>query len=112
MLPKGSKDQEAKWMQWVKNQKLKRLVKRERVEKLSKLIDNFFEIVDEFLKHSYIKRQQAKQFELDSQQMKIVGNIEEALLQIDFAESFTCDSQNEITAAHWNQHHVSLTWLT
>lgn len=32
----------------------------------------------------------------------------EALLQIDFAENFVCESQDEVQSAHWNQRQLSL----
>lgn len=33
---------------------------------------------------------------------------DEGLLQVDFAENFVCEAQDEVQNAHWNQRQLSL----
>ena len=57
-----------------------------------------------FLEHVFIKRQQSKYFE------DRLANLdkEEAVVQVDFAENYTCKYQDEIQTAHWNQEQVTI----
>ena len=57
-----------------------------------------------FLEHVFIKRKQSTFFEDCMAQLKA----DEALIQVDFAENYTCQYQNEIQAAHWSQEQVTL----
>lgn len=69
---------------------------------LGDLRNHFVKIVDGFVKHVYTKRSQAATFEEDNEEVKkSEGKV--ALLQIDFAESYTCLAQDEVQSAHWNQ---------
>lgn len=70
------------------------------------MIKYFLEILDKFLKHSHVKRGQAAAFENDRKELEDCVNGFLALLQIDFAENFTCEAQDEIQSAHWNQKTV------
>ena len=60
-----------------------------------------------FMQHSYIKRQQAKKYEEDKELASTISSTV-AVLQMDFAENYTCTAQDEIQSAHWNQNQVTL----
>ncbi|XP_037025686.1 uncharacterized protein LOC119077393 [Bradysia coprophila] len=93
---------QAKWTQWRKNDETNRFQKYVIPGKLSDLQSYFMNIMPEFLKHTYTKRSQAATFEKDTQEVrKSKGRI--ALIQIDFAECFNCEAQEEVQSAHWNQ---------
>lgn len=62
-------------------------------------------IVPKFLKHVYIKHAQAESFEKEKKD--VLEDEDLAILQVDFAENFTCEAQDEIQTAHWNQKNVS-----
>jgi hypothetical protein len=55
-----------------------------------------------FLKHHYIKVNQSSAH----QNYKANASPQSVLLQVDFAENFTCQHQDEIQAAHWLQSQV------
>ena len=57
-----------------------------------------------FLEHVFIKRQQSKFFE---ERLAKLGP-SEAVIQVEFAENYTCNHQDEPQSAHWNQEQVSL----
>lgn len=98
---KGIRTQ-VKWFQWKKNEETNRFQKIDVGGTLNGLINYFMEILPEFLKHSHVKRTQAASFETDTEDViKSEGKV--ALVQIDFAECFTCEAQEEIQSAHWNQ---------
>lgn len=62
-------------------------------------LNNYFmSILTEFLKHSYTKRCQEDSFEADNLEVRR-SNGGVALVQIDFAEGFNCEAQEEIQAA-------------
>lgn len=93
------------WKQWIKNKETNRFQKHVVPGRLSDLQNHFFGILTEFLKHSHVNRCQAATFENDSAEVKkSKGKV--AAVQIDFAENFTCEAQEEIQAAHWNQANV------
>lgn len=88
--------------QWYKNDETKRFQQSVQRGTLENLLARFNKILPEFLKHSYIKRNQADSFEKDNDEVKhAAGKV--ATLQVDFAESFNCEAQDEIQSAHWNQ---------
>lgn len=104
ILKKSRKSQKTPVLlyQWKKNIETNRFQKCLEKGTLSSLITHFHDILPEFLKHSYIKRSQAAQFQNDNDEVsKSSGKV--ATLQIDFAEGFNCESQDEIQSAHWNQ---------
>lgn len=90
------------WKQWKKNKETNRFQKYVETGTLEHLQNHFMSILDEFLKHSYIKRCQAASFEDDNEEVR-QSNREIAVVQIDFAEGFNCEAQEEIQSAHWNQ---------
>ena len=60
--------------------------------------------IPSFLEHVFVKREQFKYFE------EKLTNLDkdEAVIQVDFAENYTCKYQDEIQSAHWNQEQVTL----
>lgn len=95
------------WILWEKDTSGKRYIKKSKEGPIGTLIEHFIAILDKFLKHSYTKRVQANIFENDRKEMELIENAFVELLQIDFAENFTCEAQDEIQSAHWNQKTVS-----
>ncbi|KAJ6639674.1 hypothetical protein Bhyg_12421 [Pseudolycoriella hygida] len=93
----------AMWIQWKKdNDRFQKCLEE---GTLKSLISHFLEILPDFLKHSYVKRSQAKAFESDNEDVpRSNGTI--ASLQFDFAENFKCEAQEEVQPAHWNQASV------
>lgn len=57
-----------------------------------------------FLEHVFIQRKRSSYFEESITQLKP----NEAVYQVDFAENYTCQYQDEIEAAHWCQEQVTL----
>ena len=57
-----------------------------------------------FLEHVFVKRKQSSYFE----ERKSNLQPEEAIVQVDFAENYSCKHQNEIHSAHWNQQQITL----
>ena len=57
-----------------------------------------------FVEHVFIKRQQSTFFE---ERLAKLGP-SEAVIQVDFAENYTCKYQDEPRSAHWNQEQVTL----
>ncbi|KAK3718975.1 hypothetical protein QZH41_003331 [Actinostola sp. cb2023] len=57
-----------------------------------------------FLKHVFIKRNQARFFQEKIKNLKP----EEAVVQFDFSENYTCLQQDEIQSAYYNQEQVTL----
>lgn len=88
--------------QWTKNEETQRLQQVVQRGSLENLLSHFRKILPEFLKHSYVKRCQAESFEKDGEEVKS-SNGKVATLQLDFAESYTCEAQDEVQSAHWNQ---------
>lgn len=89
-----------KWAQWKKENN--RFQKIPETGTFIDLRNHFMGILPEFLKHSYTKRCQAASFQEDCEEVRN-SNGDVALVQIDFAEGFNCEAQEEIQAAHWNQ---------
>lgn len=100
-----SKDTAVMWTQWIKNKATNRFEKGVQSGSLDNLLNYFLEILPDFLKHSFIKRSQAATFQKDNQEVENASG-KVAILNIDFAESFNCDAQEEIQSAHWNQASV------
>lgn len=105
MLQRSKKDQNVKWIEWKKNDAANRYYKSEETGTLRKAIDHFIDMCPTFLPHRYTKRLQSNTFQNDIKRLQT--NPDEAVLQIDFAESFPCEAQNEIQVAHWNKRNVS-----
>lgn len=98
-----------KWIKWEKSTTANRIEKIEKREEMSKLVDHIIELSPKFLKHKFIKNEQATVFNtFDVPRAKDCERKDEGLLQIDFAENFVCESQDEVQTAHWNQRQLTL----
>lgn len=84
----------------------------EKHKKNGTLIDLLNYIVNlspQFLRHSFVKREQSDGFnKIDRVRVKGDKFINESLIQIDFAENFICEAQDEVQSAHWNQRQLTL----
>lgn len=93
------------WTQWTKSTETNRFQKHVASGTLGDLQKRFLDILPDFLKHSCIKRCQASTFESDTEEVR-QSNWNVAIVQIDFAEGYTCQAQDEIQSAHFNQASV------
>jgi len=57
-----------------------------------------------YKEHAYIRNQQLKYFE----ERKINVKVDEAIMQVDFAENYSLTAQDEIQSAHWTHSQVTL----
>lgn len=79
-------------MVWEKNVQSKRIEKQKKYGTLANLIAHTVSLSTQFLKHSYIKREQSQAFKMhDLPRATNAGYVFEALLQIDFAETWYVD---------------------
>lgn len=87
----------------------KRIEKHEETGTLANLIAHTTALSPQSLKHSYIKREQSEMYNLhDRPRASNIEFGEEGLLQIDFAENFVYEAQDEVQSAHWNQRQLTL----
>lgn len=104
-----------KWSQWervthtiaTKQGKPKLVKKMEKVMKegtVEEALNCLEGQIPSFLVHVFIKRKQSTFFEERIAQLKA----DEAIVQVDFAENYTCQYQDEIQAAHWSQEQITL----
>ena len=103
------------WSQWervaktykAKNGKVKvtkqmvRVIKEGTVEEA---LESLKSKIPSFLEHVFIQRKQASYF----QECITKLGPDQAIVQVDFAENYTCQYQDEIQAAHWSQEQVTL----
>ncbi|KAK6175722.1 hypothetical protein SNE40_014117 [Patella caerulea] len=98
-------DKEFSWYQWEDTDGFVQKVKKQ-----NSSYDAFDELalqLPKFFWHSYIKDKQVASYK----HTKSISNgetSEECLLQMDFAENFTCIWQDEIQSAHWKQRQVTV----
>ncbi|KAK6169741.1 hypothetical protein SNE40_020732 [Patella caerulea] len=94
-----------KWTHWTEQNG--RMLKVSEESLTTEFIAYFCDILPPFLEHCFYKREQARAYNL---QHNDVLNFDEtkALLQVDFSENYTCASQDEIQSAHWHQGQVSI----
>lgn len=104
------------WYQWERVQKVlppkkgKPTKIKSKIEKVVKsgAVDDVIKALKrkmpEFLTHTFVKRNQSEFFE--KKKANIPGN--EAIVQIDFSENYTCRHQDEVQAAHWDQEQVTI----
>lgn len=103
----GTKKSYVNWYQWTKNDEENRIQKLPQKGNLKKLLTHFIGICPQFVKHSFVKRSQAESFNMDRAAVDSVENLDECLVQLDFAENHTCEAQEEVQGAHLNQFQVS-----
>ncbi|CAH0559357.1 unnamed protein product [Brassicogethes aeneus] len=98
-----------KWMVWRKNDTSKRIEKHEKSDSLESLLLHITKISPQFLRHSYVKREQSDIFNnYDCPRSTDKQLSEEGTLQVDFAENFVCEGQDEVQSAHWNQKQLTV----
>jgi len=108
-------DEIVQWQQWErvshqvqsKQGKPKLVKKMEKVTKegtVEEALHSLQSKMPSFLEHVFVKRKQAEFFEKRTAQMQP----DEAVVQVDFAENYTCQHQDEVQAAHWSQQQVTL----
>ncbi len=95
-------------MVWKKDESANRVQNCSETGPQKKLVDYFLSIYVQFLKHSYVKRQQEQAFTADRKRVDSNLHCNEAVLQIDFAENYKCESQDEVQQAHYNQKQVGV----
>lgn len=93
----------ATWHQWIKNPRWKNEVFK---GTLKVLVDHILTIAPDFFVHNYVKRSQIKSYvdiiKVAKENSKIV------VVHVDYAENYTCVSQDEVANAHWGQQQVTL----
>ena len=90
-----------------KDSKTMKVVKKVKISKegiIGDAVESLQGKLPSFLEHVFIKRQQSKFFE---ERLAKPGP-SEAVIQVEFAENYTCKHQDEPQSAHWNQEQVSL----
>lgn len=94
-----------KWYQW---QEENGYLQKAPVEgSTTEAFDDLATQLPKFCWHSFIKDKQATSYSR-SKLMAMQPESDTCLLQMDFAENFTCLWQNEIQSAHWRQRQVSV----
>jgi hypothetical protein len=68
------------------------------------VFQEFKDQVPSFARHHFIKQRSAAY----SQNLKALASPKNIVLQIDFAENFTCKFQDEIQSAHWRQNQITV----
>lgn len=93
-----------KWYQW---KEVGFLQKTPIEGSTNEAFDELSSQLPKFFWHSYLKDKQAASYNRSKASAKEpVSNV--CLLQMDFAENFTCLWQNEIQSAHWRQRQVTI----
>lgn len=95
-------------MKWVKDETANRFQNRTEEGSQEKLINYFLSIYPKFLQHFFVKREQEKTFTAHRKRVDSDHHLAECVLQIDFAENFKCENQDEVQQAHYNQKQVRL----
>jgi len=99
---------QASWFIW-KNDDEGRLIKSVEEGSSDELLEYICTLIPQFVEHCFVKRRQATAFNAEREASVSKGyNPENAVIQIDFSENYTCESQDEIQTAHWHQKQISL----
>lgn len=104
---KSVKSKRVVWKQWIKDEVTTRTQNVDVHGTMNDLMKHFIKIYPNFLAHCFVKREQSNAFVADHKDVDLEQNFDQAILQLDFAENFKCESQDEIQSAHYNQHQVS-----
>lgn len=97
------------WYVWKQSTSANRTEKCKESGSLDKLVAHVISLWPKFIRHSFAKREQSTIFDMHDRRRALSGEFpEEGLLQIDFAENFVCENQDEVQNAHWNQRQLSL----
>ena len=90
-------DDPAKWMKW------EEVIKNQKSGSVGSLYNYLSSILPDFFIHTFVKRKQAKSYEDDKSEAGM-KNPNTAMLQVDFAENYTCTAQDEVQSAHQHDH--------
>ncbi len=88
-----------------------RMVKIQEDGTVGELVEYISSIPPKFLEHCFVKREQASAYNVQRERERAATesqSSQNALLQLDFSENYTCVSQDEVQSPHWNQRQVSL----
>lgn len=96
---------ELKWKLWEKLPNQKRTQRNDKTGNVIKLMDYVITIYQDFLIHSFTNHEQMEYFKYDCKVSE--SDPEICVLDIDFAENYTTEAQDEVPEAHWNQKQVS-----
>ena len=91
-------DDPAKWMKWEEDNGC--IFKNQNSGSVSSLYNYLSSILPDFFMNTFVKRKQAKRYE-DEKSEAAMKNSNTAMLQVDFAENYTCTAQDEVQSAHW-----------
>ena len=94
-----------RWYQWVEENGF--LKKATRHGSTTDAFDELAGQLPKFLWHSFIREKQATSYN-DSTSEALESDSNRCLLQMDFAENFTCTWQDGIQSAHWKQMQVTV----
>ena len=109
----GNLDEHATWYQWEHVEQMVRAKKGKTMKRVKKILkegtvddalDDLEVQLPSFLEHVFVKRQQARFFKEKIEHL----TEEEAVVQVDFAENYSCKYQGEVQSAHWSQDQVTL----
>ena len=85
--------------------KTKKKIQKVFIERtVQEAIDSLSNKLPAFLEHVFVKQKQSRFFE------EKISNLKpnEAAVQIDFSENYTCAQQDKIQAAHWDHSQVTV----
>ena len=101
-LPDDLANQSCEWRCWgIEN---KRAILKTKEGLVLDCLKDLDDSLVRFLKHTFVKRQQSKAFK-DARQNVTTNAL---VIQVDFAENYSCKYQNEIQSAHWTNKMVSI----
>lgn len=104
-----SLDTEVKWVVWMESNVTNRIERNFEEGKLTALAAHISALSTQFLRHSYVKRSQSDTFNIYDRPRAYDSEFaDEGVLEIDFAENFVCEQQDEVQTAHRNQKQLSL----
>jgi hypothetical protein len=93
---------------WMNDPETKFLVRVAHTLPRSEAADRFAELLEKFISHSGIKRNQAKMYRAQVHQVASQLLPELLVIHFDFAENFHCAAQDEIQAAYYARKQISL----
>ena len=99
------KEKHVKWFRW--EDVNDRIIKNELSGTVHELYKYTETTVKSFLPHCFVKRKQEESYQSD----KVEAQNPEStimMLQMDYAENYSCSAQDEVQSAHWNQAQVTL----
>ena len=67
-------------------------------------VESILDALPGFLRHVYVKRCQEVAYQQDIEE----SSAAKCVVQIDFAENYTCVFQDEVQSAHWNQKQLTV----